>query len=385
MRLLGTVLAAVLSTCSGSAPGPAPERPPRDQGSTAESGGEQSQEASGPTSTAPAPRGGGAPAVVGYLALHLDPGDAPVSSNGGVSFERPSEYFDTLADLVIAADDHGGHELTMAFTGQWAHYVKSSLCTVPGKAAKRYGVDDCLSLVRVWEANGHEVAVHRHPVWQPAVWDGYTNNASWTADRNGDGVVETYGVQGPKSDPWYLGSVADVEALVAGLSRSGKVVSGCGAEFDGPGTSVKYVGAGSGAGYTSKAVPGDMISQPCARNNNDGSWVWEVRYRSVHKGSGTGVVSTELPNALRDYAGGSDGPWVLGMVSHAKDAAEVGIPTYEDIFDQLSDAGVKLVALSEVMGHFDNAKVAAGSGAQPACPSMAGPPAGSPAPTKSRR
>ena len=114
----------------------------------------------------------------GFFAVHLDPGSTPGLPDGTPNPARPMAHLDELTALVEAADVHG-HALTLMFTAQWASHVVSPACQVPSApGAYLYNgaeLTDCLSLIRAFEAQGHEIAFHHHPTSAPNSWDGYSN------------------------------------------------------------------------------------------------------------------------------------------------------------------------------------------------------------------
>jgi len=294
-----------------------------------------------------------------YMAVHLDPGNTPVDPVTGLPHaNRPLAHLPDLTDLVVAADV-GGHELTLMFTIQWAHHVLDLACTVPedGDLDDEYeyqGTEyaDCLSLIRAFEANGHEIAMHHHPQGVPAAWDGITDLESWTADRDFDGQDETYFADGggPNgADPYYLGTTEFMMTFVDSIPTSGAATSGTTEEWP-PG--LTFSAAGGPEDYVDASNPGDLVSQPCAADH-DGHWVWQVRMRTYTSTLiQDQVTASELPDALVDFAGHPDAPWLVGFVTHAINVDETGIGQYEALFAQLSAAGLTLQGLRDVMDHY---------------------------------
>jgi len=283
------------------------------------------------------------------MVVHLDPGNPSVDPNSGlINPERPMAYLPTLVDLVELADG-GGHKLTLMFTGQWASFVQQPVCPVPDDGdgddpyeylGTEYG--DCLSLIRAFEAHGHEIAMHHHPFDAPAAWDGFTDLETWQADRDLDGVDETYfadggGPSGP--DPYYLGTTEDLMALVDGIPAggAGQVISATTEEFP---ILIRNVVSGGPEPYVDGASPSDLVSQPCTADF-DGHWVWQIRMRTytnaqVHQD----VQIDELPAALADHATAPGGPWTVAFVTHAKDVFDEGLPQYAALMDLLAAEGL---------------------------------------------
>jgi len=291
-----------------------------------------------------------------YMAIHLDPGSTPVDPVTGLPHAgRPLLYLPDLADLVTVADVDG-HKLTLMFTVQWAHHVLDPACTVPedGDLDDQYeyvGAEyaDCLSLIQAFEAQGHEIAMHHHPMGVPAAWDGITDQESWTADRDFDGVDETYfadgsGPNGP--DPNYLGTTALQMTYVDSIPATGAATSGTTEEWP---AGLTFSAAGGPEDYVDGSNPGDLVSQPCAAEH-DGHWVWQVRMRSYTSTAiQDEVTGSELPDAFDDFENHPDAPWTLGFVTHAINVDETGIAQYEALFAQLATAGVTMQRLRDVM------------------------------------
>jgi len=303
--------------------------------------------------------GAGAGIEYAYMAVHLDPDTPPADpSTGAVNETRASTYYPSMVELVELADVHG-HELTLMFTPQWAVHTTSVACQVPADGdwdgqyeylGVEYGT--CLSLVQAFEANGHEIALHHHPLDAPAGWDGFTDAETWAADRDGDGVDETYfadggGPSGP--DPWYLGDLAAMMDLVNAIGAGGSVVSATTEEYP-PG--FLYQAAGGPAAYTDATSPGDLVSQPCAAEW-DGLWVWQFRMRLYTSESTQNTVRLdELPDAMVDFEGSGEGPWTLGLVTHAKNVADTGAPQYSALFEDLATLGLTLETVVSAMGQY---------------------------------
>lgn len=122
-----------------------------------------------------------------FIAIHLEPGVDPRTTI------YQDKYWSSLVDLVALADTYN-LKLTLEFTPQWASYVLAD--------------SSKLTLVRSWEAEGHEIAVHHHGPHYASTWDGYTNQVDYV------------------SDPDYIGSISDMMALINQLPSSGQVLTG---------------------------------------------------------------------------------------------------------------------------------------------------------------
>ncbi len=294
-----------------------------------------------------------------YMAIHLDPGSPAVDLfSGEISHARAEEALPWLAALVLAADVDG-HRLTLMFTAQWASYVQHPDCVVPddGDGDEQYEYlgaeyEDCLDLIRAYEAAGHEIAMHHHPITAPATWDGYTDLESWEADRDHDGTDEVYfadggGPNGP--DPLHLGDIAEMMSLIDGVPASGQVHTATSEEYP---PDVQISAAGGPAEYTDLADPGDLVSEPCA-TSIEGHGVWQVRMRTFTNDLAQDIVMIdELPVAFADLAAAPDGPYTLGFVTHAINVQETGVPQYEALFAQLAAEGVILDGLQDVVDSY---------------------------------
>ena len=270
----------------------------------------------------------------GYFAIHLDPGADPGDGNTPSSL-RPERYFTTLTDMVVAADAHG-HKLTMMFTAQWGHHLGSSDCVVPAQDSMPSGAYEyngvvhrsCLELVRAFEAGGHEVALHHHPLGAPASWDGFTNDFSaLSSAQRGE----------------YLGTVDDLLTTVSAIPLGGQdsIRAGTLEEFPASAHAVRFTGARGPTPYVSASERGDLASIPCSWKEDD-SPVWRFRMRSLGEDA-----LTELDRAAVDLVG-SGTEYTVGFVTHAIDAAGPdGVP-YERLYAQLDEAGIALQPLSEV-------------------------------------
>jgi len=278
---------------------------------------------------------------------------------GSINVDRPKLYFKDLFALVQAADLYG-HKLTLMFTPQWAAYVVDEGCVVPPDQAPGPGVQyqgeeysNCLSLIRAIEANGHELALHHHPLTAPSTWDGFTNETSWTADREDEPGEEAYfadgsGPSGP--DPYHLGDIEDLMAWLDQLPASGpgSIVTATTEEFPG---SIRFLSSGGPQAYQSFDEPGDFVSRPCATNVG-GRDLWQVRMRLfTSKSAQNMVLVEELPKAIADHDG-REGPYAVGFVTHAKNVQQTGIEGYVALFEQLQSLGLTLERTQDVFGHY---------------------------------
>ena len=270
----------------------------------------------------------------GFFAIHLDPGADP-GDGTSPSALRPTRYLATLTEMVLAADAYE-HKLTLMFTAQWAHHLASEGCllprhdTLPAGAYEYNGVvyRTCLELVRAFEAHGHEIALHHHPLGVTASWDGFTNDvaAMSAAER-----LE------------YLGTVDDLLGYVGEIPAGGSATirSGTLEEYPASGHAVRFTSARGPTPYVSASERGDLASTPCSWAE-DGSHVWRFRMRSLSETS-----LTELDSAASDLEGGGV-DYTAGFVTHAIDAAGPdGVP-FARLYERLDALNITLQPLGEV-------------------------------------
>lgn len=115
-----------------------------------------------------------------FFAIHME---AREMSRG--KFQE--EMWPNLVKLVEVADSYEA-KLTLMFNPQWAEYILKD-------SAK-------FALVKNWQKNGHEVALHYHNVWHRD-WNGYTNRKDEEYTRS----------------PRYRGTVEQMMALVTKLAE----------------------------------------------------------------------------------------------------------------------------------------------------------------------
>ena len=266
----------------------------------------------------------------GFFALHLDPG--PVAKEGdSPSAARPKEYLDDVLRLVERGDT-ADHKFTLMFTGQWAHHLQSSECLLPFQEGSLPGsyayqgelVDSCTGLVHALEANGHEIALHHHPAGAPASWDGYSNTPP----------------TGPEQLN-YLGTVDDLLERVGQLSANGiQGITSCTTEEFPTGEHfIRVTSARGPTAYVDGENRGDLVSTPCAWIE-DGNPVWRLRMRSAKT-----LKIDELEQAFTDL-GASEQRYTVGLVTHGKDIADLGLGHFEPIFARLEEQGIALRGLT---------------------------------------
>ncbi len=300
--------------------------------------------------------------VYAIMPIHLDPG-APARDRitGLPNTTRPESYFRYLIDITEKADEYD-FKLTLMFTPQWAQYITSSACELPSGSPptdrfeyRSETPSDCLELVHAFATHGHEIAMHHHPLDAPSGWDGYTDETNWTADRDFDGIDEAYFADGggPNgADPLYLGTTADLMALVGQLQPEidTGIVTATTEEF--PDAIYNSVAGGPEA-FRDLSNPGDLLSQPCATDRH-GHAVWELRMRLfTTESTRSTVLDDELDDALTAVSATTGAGWVFGFVTHASNVAETNLVQYADLFARLSEHAVQIRAVSQVMQAFE--------------------------------
>ena len=113
-----------------------------------------------------------------FIAVHME------SGGGGQYY--PARNWQTLIELVNSADKYN-QKLTLQFNPNWATYILQD----------RSKID----LLRSWEENGHEIALHHHGPTHTD-WNGYTNNQKYI------------------NNPKYKGTIAEMMSLVTQLPAS---------------------------------------------------------------------------------------------------------------------------------------------------------------------
>lgn len=126
--------------------------------------------------------------LTGFIAIHTEV-DGVNQSKTPRTLDYQEKYWPTLVDLVELADSYD-FKLTLEFTPQWASYILLD--------------EERLNLARIWESNGHEIALHHHGPTH-GDWDGYTN------------------VDPEKTDARYIGDIEDMMKIMNQLPASGRI------------------------------------------------------------------------------------------------------------------------------------------------------------------
>lgn len=123
-----------------------------------------------------------------FFAVHLEAG---ASLHG----KYQEDFWPSLVNLVKLADKYEA-KLTLMFSPQWAKYVLED--------STKY------SIVKEWQKNGHELALHYHNIYH-SDWCGYTNRKDKTFIQ----------------DKRFIGTVDEMMALISKLAAPEKVVTMC--------------------------------------------------------------------------------------------------------------------------------------------------------------
>lgn len=122
----------------------------------------------------------------GFFAVHME---AAELSQG----KYQEKQWPNLVKLVEMADRYNA-KLTLMFNPQWAEYISKD--------------NNKLNLVKNWQENGHEIALHYHNI-SHRDWNGYTNRKD---------VKYT-------QDPRYRGTVEDMMKLVNKLAEPEEILT----------------------------------------------------------------------------------------------------------------------------------------------------------------
>jgi hypothetical protein len=136
-----------------------------------------------------------------FFAVHLEVG------GDTKSLKYQERFWPALVSLVNMAEQYNSR-LTLQFNPQWAEYILMD--------------KDKLNLLKQWQKQGHEVALHHHG-YDHNDWNGYTNRI------------------GKNNDPRHRGNVKDMMKLMTQLILPYKLLSGTitDEEFDCP-KDIKY-------------------------------------------------------------------------------------------------------------------------------------------------
>jgi len=200
--------------------------------------------------------------------------------------------------------DKYNHKLTLEFNPNWATYILQD--------------SSKLNLLRSWEQNGHEIALHHHGPTHPD-WNGYTNR------------------EDKKSDPKYKGTIEDMMKLINQLPASGKVLTaGATDETTDWAQGVIY----DTNGGTSK---NDLLSTPQIVSWN-GFQVTQLKYRMYAVGIPTDADLNEIESA---YSSAKNGE-IIGIVFHVHDY-DKRKSEITALFESLKNNNLKVKAVKNIL------------------------------------
>jgi hypothetical protein len=209
-----------------------------------------------------------------FIAVHLDP---VMEAGEQETTLRPERYWESVADTVVAADEHG-LKLSLLMNPQWGTFLLEN--------------EKLLSLARTWEANGHELGMHYHGPQMGAKWSGYSNQKKYFVDPN------------------FQGMTVDAMRIMNQIPADGQVktctVNDADAPFEYP-EGMLYSTDGGLYGYD------DLVSTPEALTLN-GQEVFQVLHAKYGEGGKDAVTLEEIKQAIEEVEEGE----VIGIVFHDK-------------------------------------------------------------------
>ncbi|GIW42641.1 MAG: hypothetical protein KatS3mg076_3218 [Candidatus Binatia bacterium] len=241
-----------------------------------------------------------------FLAVHLEYSLA----------NRIRSLWPRLEELVALSDRYG-FRITLQFSVTWAEYVYAN---------------GLLSVVHGWEAEGHEIALHHHGPTHK-FFDGYTNRPD---------LVRTDGWYA--TDGTYRGDMEALLDFLAPLTTRGIVSAGMSdAETDWP-AGLLYHATKKGEDNAKT----DLLSVP---------WVVVYDGHTVLAAANAGYGIEHLGDAAVTLADIEDGlrtgtsEEVMGIVL-SDDTLENAFADIEPLFDLLSEYGVVVETVRDVLGRF---------------------------------
>ncbi|MFH1729826.1 MAG: hypothetical protein ABIA04_15545 [Pseudomonadota bacterium] len=207
-----------------------------------------------------------------FIAIHLEPGTGYKDGN------YQERYWPILPELIASADYYNV-KLNLMFNPQWGAYILED--------------NDKLTLVRQWEASGHELGFHHHGPNHNGSWNGYTNQEEYKLSKN------------------YLGSIDEAMTILNQLPSCGKIISSTvgpeeDVQYDLP-TEIMYNTEGGSEKYD------DLSSNPEEREINS-QMVWIFKHaRLAALSSDINWDLSEMESLIYD---GLDTNTTYGIVFH---------------------------------------------------------------------
>lgn len=228
-----------------------------------------------------------------FVVVHLEPGvDAR-------SLEQPATYFEDVVRLVDRATDRDVR-LTLAITPQYADYI--------GLDPRRR------QLVRQWQRQGHELALHHHGL-SNFEWDGYSNWPTAEADSE------------------FMGRMQSARQAVQQVAGQPILTCACSdQDIDWPdGLPFGVYGQGHAT----------LLSEPLPANWN-GQHVQQLGYAALVGPDAVGL--NEVWMALEQGSAAE----TLGLVFHDEDIQAVG-SRLGDVLDVIEEWGVPVRTVRDIL------------------------------------
>lgn len=241
-----------------------------------------------------------------FFAVHMEAG----TLSDGV-YQR--EQWPNLIALVSMADRYEA-KLTLMFNPQWAEYILND--------------KNKFSLVKKWQKNGHEVALHFHNVFHPD-WNGYTN-------RTGEMYT---------SDPRYRGSVDDMMKLIRKLAAPEHVQTMCmGVKENADNSLVIEIDPADYPKGILYDVDGFKVGlSPISKTELKGRTIFHLKHHALLCPPTWGNL-----DSIKDEFNRAKNSEVLGVVTHEADFGRD--PSYfEQWFRFLKDKGIMIKTVREIV------------------------------------
>ena len=231
-----------------------------------------------------------------FIAVHMEVGGTPKD------LDYQEGNWPVLIELVELANKYD-HKLTLQFNPQWASYILEE--------------QSRLSLLRAWELDGHEIALHHHGP-SHGDWNGYTN------------------VDEKKDDPRYIGTISEMMTLMKQLPASGLILNGgiTNEDTDWPEGIIYDTNGGRSKN--------DLLSKP-ETVNFSGYDVMQLTYRVATK---NGADLTEIEKGYNSAKPGE----IMGLVFHAynydrNSENHLGI---QNLFASLAEHNIQVKSVSDI-------------------------------------
>lgn len=235
-----------------------------------------------------------------FISIHMEPGSNPSTT------DYPALHWTDLVNLIALADEYDV-KLSLVFNPQWATYILDD--------------EKKLTLLRSWEANGHEIGLHHHGPHHGG-WNGYTDQEEY------------------KDDFKYIGTIQDMMELVNQLPASGHVlVAGIGGEEDVESDwpdGVIYETDGGADGLA------DILSNP-TKNTYNSHTVMSLRHAQYQ----VGKMSLSLEK-IESYLEEPQPEEYMGIVFHEKDYAK-SPEKIEELFQLFEKYDVEVKTVQTIM------------------------------------